>query len=313
METSQAPPGEQVLVVRRLADRQRADELMLALRSLGVSVWLRYDPADAEGPWSIEAKDARSAVAAVRELAEVERELDSPPASAEPSLPNSRLGIIWPLSIVVANVAVFLLLERAGGSTDHETLLRFGAIRSELISHGELWRLATATFLHIGARHLIGNMALLSILGPLAQRLWGAGRMFAVYLGGGIIGNLAGFVLGSAHALKAGASGAILALLGGFGGQRLRMLLASDAPRYRPWHVLAMIVAFYGLVVGVRPESDHYAHVGGIVGGLLLALLLAPRELSRQANLRLQTLLLVACLAVAFSAAAAAYLYGGRR
>lgn len=191
---------------------------------------------------------------------------------------GARSGLYWVIGLLLVNCLTWWVLEARGGSEDHQSLLRFGAITTQLLHSGQWWRLITAQFLHIGMRHLLGNMALLLVLGIIALRAFGPGRMLFIYLIGGAVGNVAGFLFGSATALKAGASGAILALLGGLAGQRLRQSLFGgwQASRYKWWHVVGMVAAFYGIVVGTRPESDHYAHIGGLVGGALIVMLLPP-------------------------------------
>ena len=188
-------------------------------------------------------------------------------------------------------------MEQHGGSQNSATLLRFGAVTSALLAAGEWWRTVTAMFLHIGARHLLGNMALLSVLGVISLPMWGPGRLLFIYVMSGMLGNWAGFLFGSATGLKAGASGAILGLLGALAGARLRSLRnPQHSSRFKSWHVLAMLLAFYGFVVGVRPGSDHVAHIGGLLSGALIAALLPPLSGSKERALQL----VVGLMAVAF-------------
>jgi rhomboid protease GluP len=312
-EHPKQPPALEAIPVRRFATRAKADEAMLALQSLDIPAWLRHDATAPVHPWLIEAPDARSALAADQQLAELAEEHGrgaTRPAPIAPML-GVKAGSYWIVGLILANVLVFAAMEQLGGSESRATLLRFGAITTPLLHALELWRLVTATFIHIGSRHLLGNMVLLAVLGTVCLRLWGPGRLLAIYLGGGVIGNIAGMLFGSAIALKAGASGAILALLGGLAGQRLRELTQPFTHRYKTWHVLASLVAFYGMVVGIRPESDHVAHVGGIVGGALIALALpAPGSWSSKREGWLQGVLAVSSIAVATIAGLFAFIRG---
>ena len=54
---------------------------------------------------------------------------------------------------------------------------------------GEWWRFVTALFVHIGPRHLLGNMAALLVLGPALVAALGPWRFLVVYLLAGVAGN----------------------------------------------------------------------------------------------------------------------------
>lgn len=272
--------------------------MLFILQSVDIPAWTRFEGESGLDPWVVEVPGARHAVEADRQLREHEAEEEQ---ARQPALPPPQLGAkagaYWIIGLILANVLVFWAMEALGGSESHAVLLRFGAIKSALLASGEWWRAISAIFLHIGARHLLGNMALLSVLGFLGLRMWGPGRLLAVYVFAGLFGNLAGFLFGSALALKAGASGAILGLLGALAGDRLRS--RGVAHRFKAWHLLGMLVAFYGMVVGIRPQTDHIAHVGGIIGGALVALALpAAGRLSPRGERRLQFALAAASLCV---------------
>ncbi|PIE18526.1 MAG: hypothetical protein CSA65_04370 [Proteobacteria bacterium] len=300
-----------VIPVRRTFTQARAQELLFVLESVGIAAWVRHDPVGALGPYLIEVSGYQAAAEAERQLRELEDERADARAKAELPPPiepavGANAGAYWIVGLILANALTFWALEHSGGSEHHPTLLSFGAIRTPLVLAGQWWRLVTAAFLHIGARHLLGNMLLLGVLGALTLRMWGPGRLLFIYVVSGLIGNVAGLLFGSPAALKAGASGAILGLLGALAGQRARQLLHPQSPsRYKAWHILAMLVAFYGFVVGVRPQSDHIAHVGGLIAGALMALGLPPagsmaarRERLLQLALGLSAVLLCAAAAL---------------
>jgi hypothetical protein len=111
-----------------------------------------------------------------------------------------------------------------------EVLLRFGASRPAHVRTGEWWRFATALFVHIGPRHLLGNMATLLVLGPALVAALGPWRFLVVYLASGVAGNALSYAVTPPDVVSAGASGAILGVLGALGGQRLRFAASA---RYR--------------------------------------------------------------------------------
>ena len=74
--------------------------------------------------------------------------------------------------------------------------------------------------------------------------------------------------------LKAGASGAIAGVLGGLGGQALRT--GGRPSRFRSWHVLGGMLAFYAMMIGFGPGRDNLAHLGGMLAGIILGRLINP-------------------------------------
>ena len=185
--------------------------------------------------------------------------------------------------LLVANVAMFLAVIAVGyfvfgtidGTRDNRVLLLMGAKVNPLIAQGQVWRLFTAMFLHIGVFHLLVNMYALNALGPLVEGYFGHRRFLAIYLLGGLLGSLASYAF--SDALSAGASGAIFGLAGATTvyflryrdnfGQRGRAILQN-----------MLLVIGINLVFGfTAPGIDNWGHMGGLVGGALLAWGLLPR------------------------------------
>ncbi|MCB0077790.1 MAG: rhomboid family intramembrane serine protease [Anaerolineales bacterium] len=171
------------------------------------------------------------------------------------------------------------LLVGASGST----LLRLGAKVNFLIVEGELWRLFTAMFLHIGLMHIIFNMLALKIFGEQVERLMGSSRFLLIYLLSGLFGSVASFAF--SPNISAGASGAIFGIIGAFTAFFLRNRetfgeMASQ--QLRSMGGLILVNLLLGISV---PGIDNYAHLGGLISGLLLGLLLAPTyELARRSG-----------------------------
>lgn len=175
--------------------------------------------------------------------------------------------------IVAACVLVFLGEVRAGGSEVRSVLLEFGASRPAHVRTGEYWRLVTAMFVHIGARHLLANTLTLLVLGPALAAALGAPRFAFVYVVAGTLGNFFSYRLADPDMVSAGASGAILGVLGALGSQRIRFQASA---RYRGWQVVAALLAYLAIAVGAGPGVDSAAHLGGLVAGAGIGLLLPP-------------------------------------
>lgn len=172
-----------------------------------------------------------------------------------------------------AAAAVFVGEELAGGSGDRGVLLHFGAARPAHVRAGEWWRLVTALFVHIGPRHLLANLVALAVLGPALAAALGAGRFALVYVLAGIAGNALSYLATPSDVVSAGASGAILGVLGALGGQRLRFAASA---RYRGWQVVAALLAYLAIAVGAEPGVDTLAHLGGLAAGFVLGLVVPP-------------------------------------
>jgi len=208
----------------------------------------------------------------------------------------------WVLGfLVLLCTALFIGEERSGGSEHRAVLLRFGASRPAHVRTGEWWRLVTALFVHIGPRHLLANMATLLVLGPALTAALGAGRFALVYLLSGAAGNAVSYLVTSPDVVSAGASGAILGVLGALGGQRLRFAASA---RFRGWQVVAALLAYLAIAVGAEPGVDTMAHMGGLGAGLMLGLVIPPEPRAPSTG---DQLLSALCGAAALAILATAY------
>src|SRR6201986_2368834 len=91
------------------------------------------------------------------------------------------------------NCAVYLWMVSHGvdpRSPSDGALLHYGANQTNLVLHGQWYRLLTATFVHVALLHLLSNMWCLWNLGMLGEPLVGPRGMVAVYMLTGIAGNL---------------------------------------------------------------------------------------------------------------------------
>ena len=203
---------------------------------------------------------------------------NSPEASPPPAQPR-RLAL--PMTqprvtyvILAINVLVFLAMTAAGGSTNTAVLIRFGAKANALIAQGQVWRLLTSIFLHIGPMHLFFNSSALFVFGVEVERVYGSARFLIIYLLAGLYGSLISFAIGPP--LSAGASGAIFGLLGVMVAYfRRHRETFGERGRQRVMSLLG--VAGFNLVLGFTvPGIDNLAHLGGLVSGAALGWLLAP-------------------------------------
>lgn len=177
--------------------------------------------------------------------------------------------IITPILIAICILVFIAMYIWGNGSEDAVTLLLFGANFRGLVQAGEVWRLVTSMFLHIGLIHLVVNMYSLLIIGKQLESFLGKWKFLIVYLGSGILGSLLSVVVHSS--ISAGASGAIFGLLGSllYFGYHYRLYLGTVLKT----QVIPIIII--NLLIGFMvPGIDNFAHIGGLVGGYLLTMIL---------------------------------------
>jgi len=203
--------------------------------------------------------------------------------------------IITPILISICILMFILMYVIGKGSEDVLTLLLFGANNQTLVESGQVWRLITSTFLHIGIVHLIVNMYSLYIIGKQLEGFLGRIKYLLVYLGSGFLGSLLSVVMHDS--VSAGASGAIFGLLGSllYFGYHYRLYLGTVLRT----QVIPIIII--NLLIGFSLSGiDNFAHIGGLVGGYLLTMALGvPGKTNKrdQINGTIVFVLLVAFLA----------------
>jgi rhomboid protease GluP len=186
----------------------------------------------------------------------------------------------WPVAtftILAINLLLFIWMSLAGGSKDPRVLLEFGASYGPLLRRGEYWRLVMPMFLHIGWLHLLVNGYALFILGPILERVYGYGRYAALYVAAGIGSSLLSMTV-STH-IAAGASGAIFGVAGAMlvTGYVHRDVIPPRWGRAFGKGMIPFIVLNLAFGFTVR-GIDNWGHLGGLLTGALLALLIPPLE-----------------------------------
>ena len=155
-----------------------------------------------------------------------------------------------------------------------DAVLFYGAKDNAAIASGELWRLLTPVFIHAGLLHIFVNMYSLYALGPAVERFFAARRMLALYLLSGIGGVILSLAFSPEPSV--GASGAIFGLLGA-----LAVFLYLHRAAFGRFGMVQLrqlvFVAVLNLMLGLSPGIDNWGHVGGLITGALLTLLLGPR------------------------------------
>ncbi len=167
--------------------------------------------------------------------------------------------------LIAANVIMFLGVQIID-LTGQNGLFLLGSKVNILIAFGEIWRLVTSMFLHADIMHLVFNMLMLYVIGRDIERFYGRSKFIVIYLVGGLIGSLASYVFTTNNAV--GASGAIFGLMGA----NLYLLKLNPAVYKRLYGMDFVLLIAFNLVIGIiRPNIDMAGHVGGLIGGYVLA------------------------------------------
>jgi rhomboid protease GluP len=219
--------------------------------------------------------------------------IDPPHAIHPPETSPPDVRRVPPLTtaLLLVNGAFFLAMTLSGGTEVPAILTLFGAKVGGLIDEGQYWRVLSSAYLHIGPVHLLVNGYALYLLGRFVERAYGPRRTLILYtaaaLGGGILSTLASPVL------SAGASGAIFGLLGVTLLFALRnwSKLPPEVRRQRFLVVWFLLLPFFAASIAFSTASDmvdNWAHLGGLLGGVLVALLFGNpaqhRPVSRAAD-----------------------------
>ncbi|MFD1317892.1 rhomboid family intramembrane serine protease [Loigolactobacillus zhaoyuanensis] len=164
-------------------------------------------------------------------------------------------------------ILVYLVMTLFGGSQDSNVLIFFGAKVNVLIQQGEWWRLLTPVFLHSGLMHIAVNSVTLYFIGMQIESLFGHWRFTLIYLLSGITGNIASFVFNPG--ISVGASTALFGLFGAF-----FMLMEA----FRQNSGIRAMGQQFGLFILLNlafdlfnPGIDLAGHIGGLLGGFLVA------------------------------------------
>ena len=186
-------------------------------------------------------------------------------------------------SIITLCILLFALMYVLGnGSKDIETLLFFGANLDDLVRNGDFYRLVTCIFLHIGFFHLLCNMYSLYIIGKEIESLYGKIKYLIIFLGSGICGSILSTAF-THNTVSAGASGAIFGLLGSllYFGYYYRAYLGNSIKK----SILPVIAI--NLFIGFTNSGiDNAAHIGGLVGGILISMMVGvPGKKSKIDNI----------------------------
>jgi len=179
-------------------------------------------------------------------------------------------------TILVLIAVIFGIEMYRGAPQNDAVLVAMGAITPDTLATHDYWRLIAAMFLHGNLIHWAVNSWALYQLGMLYEAMFGKVRFAIVFLVTGLCASVTSAMYLVDHA-SVGASGAIFGILGAF-----IFSIRRSQWRHEPWtRGLTRQLVFWGLLnlaIGASFSFiDNKAHIGGLVAGLILGLVLPHR------------------------------------
>ena len=166
-----------------------------------------------------------------------------------------------------------------GLSLQQNLLLINRAIFSDNQLHGvyagEWWRVLTVVLTHANWLHLGSNMLVFFQLGNIVEHFYGRARYGFILLVSALVASFSVLWLDPVNQPSVGASGMIFGLFG-------VMLITGKKMGVDYRQVMGLLVL--NIAFSFVPGVDWHAHAGGLVGGLLAALVLQaiPRRSATQ-------------------------------
>lgn len=170
------------------------------------------------------------------------------------------------------------------------------------VAAGEVYRLVTAMFLHYGVLHLLMNMWALWVLGRTLEAALGPLRFLGLYLLAGLGGNVAVYYFTAQNVQSVGASTAIFGLFAAL--FIIMRRLGRDTSSVVPVLVINLLFTF------MVPNISVAGHLGGLVTGGLMALVLAYAPRTRRTQLQIAGGVVILLLLVVLTALRTADLLG---
>jgi len=178
--------------------------------------------------------------------------------------------------LLILNTLIFLGYVFSS-ATENWVFEHFASRPADLAQGAEWWTPLTATFLHGGFMHLIGNMYFLYVIGDNLEDALGRWRYLLVYLAGGVGASLISVAMNwNSEIMSVGASGAIAALFGmyliWFRFASLSFMFWVIQKKLSPLWYFAIWLVYDNLVAMVifRGAIDYWAHIGGFLVGLVI-------------------------------------------
>jgi membrane associated rhomboid family serine protease len=200
-------------------------------------------------------------------------------------------------SLLALNVIVFLMqLTHPGEAAFGEFAFTFSAVPPSAWIGTPIDRipglpdeltLLTYQFFHADWLHLLGNMLFLWVFGDNIEDAMGHVKFLIFYLACGVLAALAFFAFSGGQGWLIGASGSVAGVMGAYillyPHAKVFVLLRIVIPIPLPIPALWMLgvwiaTQIFNVIVGSEEPVAWWAHLGGMVAGVILALPFKRKE-----------------------------------
>src|SRR5690606_31220187 len=200
------------------------------------------------------------------------------------------------MAIIAVNVVVYLMTTLGSEDFVNAAVSGFGYIPStisdiaerppEMVIVPDDWTFLTYSFLHGDIWHLGGNMLFLWVFGDNVEDALGHFRFLIFYFACAAAGAfMHGLLVPTSHAPLIGASGAVAGIIAAYlilhPRVKVWVLAFGRLPLRLPaWILLALWILFQFAMIALDGEGEvsWAAHVGGIIAGAVLVLVLRRRD-----------------------------------
>lgn len=160
------------------------------------------------------------------------------------------------------------------------------------VADGAYWQFITSAFTHVDIWHIAFNMLALWVLGPQLELAIGRARFLALYLLSALAGSTMVYWLASESGSTLGASGAVFGLMGAL--LVIAFKVGGDVRNILTWIGINAVITVVGSAF-----ISWQAHLGGLLGGMAIAAVIAYAPRTRRTQVQVLGLVgITAVLAV---------------
>lgn len=186
-------------------------------------------------------------------------------------------GFYISLILIYSIIVIYVLMIISGYGfvkMDNEGLYKWGALFRPAVQDGEWWRLFSCQFLHANIMHLLNNLLSLYFISFFLEPLLGRWRYIIIFLICGLCASILS-IFWHENTLSVGASGAIFGMYGFMLALILMKVFEPQLNRF--FLTIAGLFVGINLIMGIVGNVDNAAHIGGLIAGFFIGILLSPK------------------------------------